>query len=245
MAVHAHAPVPLLAAATASTNIHTNTIGAQIIGTIGGVAAYKGSGVAVFEPSAHLHTVPQSTPGIPLSARSAWIAAFSTHLCAACADAHTAIPTARQLEQRIYKHARDGAAIRIVLVPTAAERRRAEAVVYNDTCRRMEAALAVNGHHLMATYADVTVLPFLDDAHLEEGTDAAKYRANKELEAVVARRVLDDTDKKKAVIEGLIRCTHCKSYDVDTNMNQGRSRDEGMDIQWKCNVCGKGGVHKG
>lgn len=243
------APVPLLSSAGTGAGAGAGasvSIGARIIATTGGVAALqlRPDEADVFLPAAYLHAVPPAPSAIAHAARHVWVCVFAALMAAATGDEADAIARARALEAAIYRAARRGHAVAPALVPTALERAHAESVEYMDACRRMQAALSLNAAYLVATYDDVTLLPQLDAAHMEVGTPAAAYKERKAHEAMLAKRVLEDGGAKK-VVEGIIKCSFCGSFDVDTDFKQVRSSDEGMDLFVACNACGKKRQYKG
>lgn len=234
----AGAPTPLLHGSGASSAQASSGIGFQVIGAIGGFEAVAFS-AAVFDPAEHLHAVPPAVPGIAQQARHAWLCAFVATL-----QRHgheDPLQAAAALERHVYAQARKGHAARLALVPSVIERQGAEAVQYNDGCRRVHGALRVNGARLLAKYDDPTVLLHLPDALLEEGTEAEAFRAKKAAEAAHAKHVLEDVGPPKEVEVSVYPCRRCGSGDTELDVKQTRSADEGSTLFWACNACGATG----
>jgi DNA-directed RNA polymerase subunit M/transcription elongation factor TFIIS len=240
------APAPLLSASSLVAGGGT-CVGPSIVATVGGVSACDPRAIHVFEPTEYLHAVPPAPAAISMTVRHAWVVVFAHLVRASHPDLRDAvcIAKARQLEQCVFGDARRATAVRAALVPTVSDRQGAEVAAYMDVCRRMQAALAYNGAYLVSTYHDVSVLPHLSNEMLEVNTPAAAFREQKQCEAELAKRVLEDGGAKKEVVEGIIRCSNCGSFDVDMDLKQVRSSDEGMDLFVACNVCGKKRQYKG
>ena len=110
--------------------------------------------------------------------------------------------------------------------------------MYWATCKRVQAALAENGTHLLKTHIDAAKLVDLDAASLAAGTTGADGKRAMEIAAAHAKHVLEDGGIKRSVDVGVERCRVCKSYDVDVDFKQTRSADEPMTAFISCNACG-------
>lgn len=216
--------------------------------TVGGVEALPPPAEVAFAASC-IRALPPALPGVAAKVRHAWVGLLARALFEARAGEMgeaEAVRAAQALEQSMYREARRGVLLGISLVPTVEERQSAEGLTYMASAKRIHAALQTNGPRLLELYGDdLSILPALTTDHLIVGTHEAAWRQRKDEDQAHAQRVLKDEGTKRHVVEGLVRCSGCFSYDVSVQTQQTRSQDEPADLVWCCNACGKGGRQRG
>ena len=115
--------------------------------------------------------------------------------------------------------------------------------LYGQMCRRMVYALTHNRDYLLAHFEAAELLD-LDHAVLGHGTAVerwhAEYRRRREEEReLYSGSIPDTTDDSQKDVEGIVRCSRCKSSEVIWDQKQTRGADESMTVFFECKSCGK------
>ena len=112
---------------------------------------------------------------------------------------------------------------------------------YTNICRRLIYALHTNREYLTTTF-DATSLVGLDYSVLGSGQVDSwykEYNDRQSREKILYTGALDDDDSQQKDVEGMVRCSRCKSSDVSWDQKQTRGADESMTVFFECKACGK------
>ena len=113
---------------------------------------------------------------------------------------------------------------------------------YVRECRRMGYALHINADYLMETFTPNDLLD-LDHSVLGKGTAVdtwfAGYTERQRREQELATGPVAGGDDEGDDVEGIMRCSRCKSTDISWDQKQTRGADESMTVFFECKSCGK------